>query len=223
MSAADVPAGRWRSEEFLARPGPAVGWGGALLGLVLVLALLIPAGPLSIDSRWAELMQDIETPFLTHVALVFNALGHGLWRSLTLAGIGLALLLARRWAALTAFSLAEAVTPLLVNLIKAAVSRERPPGQMLEPHGTSFPSGHAAYAGATAVALVLLFSRPGRGRRPWLALAAAAIAAMTWSRTYLQVHWLSDAVAGAALGVAVALLSFGAAQLILARAAARPT
>ena len=94
---------------------------------------------------------------------------------------------------------------------------------MLEPHGTSFPSGHAAYAGATAVALVLLFSRPGRGRRLWFTLAAAAIAAMTWSRTYLQVHWLSDALAGATLGVAVALLSFGAAQLILARSAARHT
>ncbi len=222
-SAATVPVGRWRSEEFVAYPGPAVGMGGALLALVLVLARLIPAGPLMIDRRWGELMQDIETPFLTHVALVFNALGHGVWRALTLAGIGLALLLARRWAALAAFSLAEALTPLLVNLIKAAVSRERPPEQMLEPHGTSFPSGHAAYAGATAVALALLFSRPGRGRRLWLAVAAAAIAAMTWSRTYLQVHWLSDALAGAALGVAIALLSFGAAQLILARSAARPT
>ena len=164
-----MPAERWRREEFLARPGRAVGWGGALLALVLLLALLIPAGPLTIDSRWSELMQDIETPFLTHVALVFNALGHGIWRALTLAGVGLALLLARRWAALAAFAAAEALTPLLSNLIKLAVGRERPPGHMLEAHGTSFPSGHAAYAGATAVALVLLFSRPGRGRRLWFA------------------------------------------------------
>ncbi len=222
-SVAGVPAGRWRAEEFLARPSRAVGWGGALLALVLALALSIPAGPLTIDSRWAELMQDIETPFLTHLALVFNALGHGLLRAFTLAGIGLALLLARRWAALAAFAVAEALTPLLSNLIKLAVGRERPPGHMLEAHGTSFPSGHAAYAGATAVALVLLFSRPGRRRRLWFTLAATTIAAMTWSRTYLQVHWLSDALAGAALGVAVALLSFGVAQLILAHSAARPT
>ncbi len=217
LKAASVPAGRWRNEEFLARPGRAVGWGGALLTLVLLLALLIPAGPLTIDSRWSELMQDIEAPFLTHVALVFNALGHGIWRALTLAGIGLALLLARRWAALAAFAAAEALTPLLSNLIKLAVGRERPPGHMLEAHGTSFPSGHAAYAGATAVALVLLFSRPGRRRRLWFAVAAVAIAAMAWSRTYLQVHWLSDALAGATLGVAVALLSFGVTQLIAAR------
>ena len=166
-------------------------------------------------------MQGIETPFLTHLADVFNALGRGLWRALTLAGIGLALLLARRWAALAAFAVAEALTPLLVNLMKLTVGRERPPGQMLEAHGTSFPSGHAAYAGATAVALVLLFSRLGRRRRLWFSLAATTIAAMAWSRTYLQVHWLSDALAGATLGVAVALLSFGAAQLILARSAAK--
>ena len=218
-----MPAGRWRTEEFLARPSRGVGWGGALVALVLLLALSIPAGPLTIDSRWAELMQDMETPLLTHLALVFNALGHGLWRAVTLAGIGLALLLARRWAALAAFAVAEALTPLLANLIKLAVGRERPPGHMLEAHGTSFPSGHAAYAGATAVALVFLFSRPGRRRRLWFTLAATTIAAMTWSRTYLQVHWLSDALAGATLGVAVALLSFGAAQLVLARSATKAT
>ena len=89
-------------------------------------ALLIPAGPLALDSRWSELMQDIETSFLTHVALVFNALGHGVWRALTIAGIGIVLLVARRWAALIAFALTEALTPLLVNLIKVAVEPGAP-------------------------------------------------------------------------------------------------
>ena len=36
---------------------------------------------------------------------------------------------------------------------------------------------------------------------------------MGWSRTFLQVHWLSDVIAGALLGVGVALLVFAAAQL----------
>ena len=188
-----------------------------LLALVALGAVLIPAGPLALDSRWSELMQDIESPFLTHVALIFNALGHGVWRALTIAGIGIVLLVARRWAALIAFVFTEALTPLLVNLIKLAVDRERPPGQMLEPHGSSFPSGHAAYAGATAVALVLLFSRPGPRRRWWIAAAAVATALMVWSRTYLQVHWLSDAITGATLGVAVTLLCFGVLQTVLFR------
>ena len=60
-----------------------------LLALVVLLAVFIPAGPLSLDSRWSELMQDIQTPILKHLALVFNALGQGFWRGLTLAGVGL--------------------------------------------------------------------------------------------------------------------------------------
>lgn len=205
------------SEEFLAHPRRVLGFASALLALVLLGAFLVPAGPLTLDSRWSELMQDSETPFLTHLALISNALGHGVWRALTIAGIGIVLLVARRWAALIAFALTEALTPLLVNLIKLAVDRERPPGKMLEAHGTSYPSGHAAYAGATAVALVLLLSAPGPRRRLWFVPAAAAIVLMVWSRTYLQVHWLSDAVAGATLGVAVTLLCLGGVQIVLGR------
>ncbi len=48
-------------------------------------------------------------------------------------------------------------------------------------------------------------------------LAGLGIAGMAWSRTYLQVHWLSDVTAGAMLGVGVALLVFGAVQQKLAR------
>ena len=109
--------------------------------------------------------------------------------------------------------LTEALTPFLGNLIKAHVGRARPPDQVLEAHGSSFPSGHAAYAGATAVALVLLFSRPGTRRPLWFAIAGAAIAGMAWSRTYLQVHWLSDVLTGATLGLGVVLLSFGLVQI----------
>ena len=119
---------------------------------------LVPDGPLGIDMRWSELMRDAEATWLTHLALVFNALGHGILRGLTIAGVGLVLLVAGRRAALLAFALAEALTPLLVNLTKLLVGRERPPGAMIEAHGSSYPSGHAAYAGATAVLLVLLFT-----------------------------------------------------------------
>ena len=157
-------------------------------------------------------MRDIETTFLTHAALVFNALGRGLLRALTLFGIGLVLLLARRWRALIAFAVAESLTPLVANVIKMLVDRPRPPGPMIDAHGSSYPSGHAAYASATAIALVLLFSRPGRKRLLWFATAALVSAAMVWSRTYLQVHWLSDALAGGLLGLAVVLLSFGGVQ-----------
>ena len=69
---------------------------------------------------------------------------------------------------------------------------------------------------------MLLFGGQGPRRRWWLAAAAAATALMVWSRTYLQVHWLSDAVTGATVGVAVTFLCFGVLQIVLGRASGRP-
>ena len=149
-------------ETPLAHPRLSARYASVLIGLVVLGGLVVPGGRLGIDMRWSELMRDAEASWWTHLALAFNALGHGILRGLTIAGVGLVLLIAGRRAALLAFALAEALTPLLVNLIKLLVGRERPPGAMIEAHGSSYPSGHAAYAGATAVLLVLLFTSPGR-------------------------------------------------------------
>jgi undecaprenyl-diphosphatase len=128
------------------------------------------------------------------------------------ASIACILLATKRLLAFAAFAIAETLAPLLSTLLKALVDRPRPPGALVHPIGSSYPSGHATDAGTTAVALVLLFTTAGPGRRLWWIAAGLAIAAMAWSRTYLQVHWLSDVVAGALLGIGVALVVFGAAQ-----------
>ena len=218
-SSTAAPA-RATRERWLARPGPALWIGAAALGVVALMAVVLPAEPLALDRRWLEAMQDIQTPLLEHVALVFNYLGRGLGRALAIAAIGIVLVLARRWLALLPYALTEALTPLLSSTLKAVVDRARPPDGLVHPAGASFPSGHAAYAGATCVALVLLFSSVGPRRRLWWTLAALGIATMAWSRTYLQVHWLSDTVGGALLGVGVALVSFAGVQLWLLRRAA---
>lgn len=115
--------------------------------------------------------------------------------------------------ALIAFLVAEVLTSLSSTLLKAVVGRPRPPDGIVHPVGSAFPSGHAAYAGATCVALVLLFTAPGPRRRWWWVVAWVGVAGMAWSRTYLQVHWLTDVIGGAALGIGISLATFGAAQL----------
>jgi membrane-associated phospholipid phosphatase len=212
------PAWRITAEQFVAHPRRALTLAAGLLALVALMALLVPADPLAIERSWSEAMQDVQTTLLTDIARVFDWLGRGIGRALTLAAVGLVLLLTRRLLALLAFAAAESLAPLLSSLLKAAIHRARPPDGLVHPTGSSFPSGHATYAGATCVALVLLFTAPGPRRRWWWALAALGIAGMAWSRTYLQVHWLADVTAGSILGIAVALLVFAAAQHLRGRA-----
>jgi membrane-associated phospholipid phosphatase len=210
-----------RHERFFGRPWRALSLGAGFLALFVVLALLVPAQPLAVEQRWADWMRDIQTPLLEHVALIFNYLGRGLGRALVIAGIGVVLIATKRWWGLLAYAITEALTPSLSSAAKALVDRPRPPDGLVHPAGASFPSGHAAFAGATCVAAVLLFTKVERRRHLWWALAAAGIAGMVWSRTYLQVHWLLDVLGGSLLGVGVAVVVFAALQLLLLARSAR--
>jgi membrane-associated phospholipid phosphatase len=200
------------TERFLEHPALALCLGGGMLGLLVLLAVFVPAGPLDLDRSWSEAMRHLQTPLLTHLALVLNWLGRGIGRALELTIIGLFLLRRRRWLALAAFATAETVAPLVSTLLKSLVDRPRPPDGLVHALGDSFPSGHATYASATCVALVLLFTTPGPRRRWWWLLAGLGTVGMAWSRTYLQVHWLTDVIAGALLGSGISLLVFAIAQ-----------
>jgi membrane-associated phospholipid phosphatase len=195
------------------RPRAAVSLGFALLAAVGLIAALIPAEPLAIDQRWFEAMQSIQTPLLKDVARVFDALGRGIGIVLSLTALAGALALARRFLALLVFAAAETLAMLGSTVLKATIGRARPPHGVVETATTSFPSGHTTYAAATCVALVLLYSAPGPSRLWWWLLATLGIAGMAWSRTYLQMHWLSDVVTGALLGIGASLAVFGVAQV----------
>jgi undecaprenyl-diphosphatase len=199
------------NERFLTDPRRGLVLGTILVAVVGVMAIFVPAEPLRIDQLWSDAMADIQSAALKDLALVFNALGRAVGWALTVAAVGIVLAVARRWLALVAFLAAEGLTSLSSALLKAWVGRARPPDGIVHPLSSSFPSGHAAYAGATCLALVMLFTTPGR-RRVWWVLAAVGIIGMAWSRTYLQVHWLSDVIGGSLLGIGIALLVFAAAQ-----------
>jgi membrane-associated phospholipid phosphatase len=203
---------RRTGETFLAHPAHASWAAGGMLALVVLIAIFVPAGPLDLDRSWSEAMHHIETAQLTDLALVFNWLGRGVGRALALTLVALLLLRRCRRLALLAFAVAESLARLLSTLLKVLVDRARPPDGLVHPVGAAFPSGHATYAGATSVALVLLFTTPGTQRRWWWALASLGVVGMAWSRTYLQVHWLTDVIAGALLGSGVSLLVFAVAQ-----------
>ena len=104
---------------------------------------------------------------------------------------------------------------LLTLTVKQLVDRARP---AFNPEaatlGPSFPSGHSATAAAFyATAALLLGRRRGRRARAVLTGLAVGIAvAVAATRVLLDLHWLSDVIAGLALGwawFAVCGIAFG--------------
>ena len=181
-------------------------WAGvSVLPFVVLLVAVLAAdlAPLGMDRWWAATVADLRSPLMTSVQTLISILGGGLVGGL-LVPLVLFVLLGRfvsRRAAIT-FAVALIGSAVVVVLVKYLVGRPRPPDRLVPAAELlSFPSGHVAHAATLTVALALLV------RRRWL-IAVALIwpALMAFSRTYLNVHWLSDTIAGASVGTCVAVL-----------------
>jgi undecaprenyl-diphosphatase len=126
-----------------------------------------------------------------------------------------------RSAILLATALAGAVG--LYNIVKVAVERPRPPSTVWIGNysGAAFPSGHATQAVAFyGMLAIVLSARRSPGIRVVVWVTATVMALVVGvSRLYLGAHWLTDVLAGYALGTAwtalvaaVSLLAMGQGQ-----------
>ena len=104
--------------------------------------------------------------------------------------------------------LAGASTGLLTTVLKLAFRRSRPPfvDEAAKLHSFSFPSGHAsgAFAVYLLIALILTDGVRSRWRVAGVAVAVAAALLVAATRVLIPVHYLSDVIAGGAVGIAMA-------------------
>jgi undecaprenyl-diphosphatase len=134
--------------------------------------------------------------------------------ALCVIGIALGLLLGSRRTPvlLAAAPMASLLLGGLASLAaKELFGRDRPPITLRATTVglASFPSAHATYAAAFFIAAALtlaLTSARERWEKPVLLAGGAALAGLVGvSRLVLAVHWLSDVIAGWAVGTAVAV------------------
>lgn len=170
--------------------------------------------------RWAP---EFPQPFL----YAFAKLGFGLGdaRVLMWVGLGLAALAAwrlRRWYPLLVYLMVWVFHSVLIEVVKVWASRGEPDTD--KPllggiaGGTSFPSGHSASAVvyyALAGALLAALTGDRRWNARLAVLAAAVTTFCAASIFYLGYHWVSDVVAGTAMGVAEWLLLGPVVRLLL--------
>jgi len=219
-----APGGRHRPGWALPdATAPVAALAASLLGLILVGALagglLRQAGPTGlVDQPAASFVVAHRQGWLTGVMRLVTDLGAaGVLVPLVLAA-GLAWRWRRgTWRPLALLAGAVAGAWVVQVAVKQLVERPRPPAALAVSHATgfAFPSGHATDAAAVYGMLAVLLARSGRGAAKVAAWAGAAalIALVGLSRLYLGVHWLSDVVAGAGLGIAWLLAIFTAGRV----------
>jgi membrane-associated phospholipid phosphatase len=103
----------------------------------------------------------------------------------------------------------------IVSILKKATNIARPPlqSQVAQIHNPSFPSGHAADTTAFVVSLLFIvwcaFDVPRQARTWSLVIGVTIFVAMGLTRLVLNVHWLSDVLAGWCVGAVIGLAVTG--------------
>ena len=158
--------------------------------LVAVTAVLLDSPVTSLTPQW-------KCSLIDNLVAVLNPIGSGLTLLIVCVALGavcralpLSPLDTASWLGALAFSCAG----LVEFAIKHLVSRPRPITVEID----SFPSGHATSVFAVATVFGAFYPRL---RWPLYTVAAAVAA----GRVYLDRHYLSDVLAGAAIGIAIAL------------------
>ncbi|BBZ26363.1 phosphatase PAP2 family protein [Mycolicibacterium madagascariense] len=123
------------------------------------------------------------------------------FRALTLGLVVLALVRRRIRLALFLFATVE-LSAVVAETAKRLADRPRPATELVHAASTSFPSGHAVGTMiVTLVAWLVLLPVLGRAGRRWtIGLGCLLVLSVGAGRVALNVHHLSDVVAGWALG-----------------------
>lgn len=161
--------------------------------LLLALALLGPVQTLDDQVRLA--VQEWRPAWMERPMRVVSDVGNP--RTVLGALLGIALLDTARGVATGRLSVLVLVpVNLVVEGLKRATFRARPDGERKRSNA-AFPSSHAANAAALAWVLARRWRRGAVGFHAFAGLVA-------FSRVYLDRHWLSDVVVGAAIGLVIA-------------------
>lgn len=161
---------------------------------------------LTIDaSLLLYLQENIRNPILTKVLVFITTLGNGGFIFILLGALLLVFKKTRKHGIL--YSLALIFNLLLTNLVLKNLFMRPRPYAVIDgltilinpPHGYSFPSGHTS--AAFCLAMILFFINK---RASVVAFVFAVL--MGFSRMYTGVHYPSDVLGGALVGVVAALI-----------------
>jgi len=166
------------------------------LFIVLSVSVLYDSALSQLDTTVSNFMKDIENSSLTNTMILLTRLGEWYGIVFISALTVLALMYGKRKRDALIFSLFLIVGFLLESIAKIATQRERPPYGIIHVSGYSFPSGHAMMTALLFLLICYLYRK-----RLLYIISIFIVSLVGFSRIYLNVHWLSDVIAGYALAI----------------------
>lgn len=221
------------ARDWVATHAPGLGETGVAVGLAVIVATTglvlgflddVADDEVAYDIALGNAVERWQHPRLVRAAeWISEAAAPG---GTSLVTVGVVGLLFRRGRRVEALGLSTAVvgTAVITTIMKEMSGRPRPKGvDIYNPMGHSFPSGHTSGTAAlyAYLAWMLTRHRSTDARVVALGVAGAVTGIVASCRVYLAVHWLSDVLAGGALGVAVATGTALGTRRLLARQADR--
>jgi undecaprenyl-diphosphatase len=200
--------GRPREHQLFMRHRVAMAVAVVFFGVAAVLFVLLAndtsaAWVQQIDDTVRDAAQGSQWGPFTVVATILNFVGSWYVTWPLRAFVAGWLWIRKRWEALVVWVVAIAIYEPLVGIVKDLYGRARPPSPEVAVTGLSFPSGHATVGAAVAIGLVMVIVRAGPRQRIYQVVAGGFAFLMGASRVYLDAHWMSDVIAGTAMGAAV--------------------
>jgi membrane-associated phospholipid phosphatase len=180
-------------------------FGLAVWGFGLVVEDYLTGDPLvRWDVEFSRWLHEHSSATLVSAFNVVTLAGNLAVLALLTAGVTLYLLRRARLNEAAVLCVAALGIEILNPLLKLLFQRPRPELAYVHLETYSFPSGHAAGSAAIYGLVLYLLARYARMR--WQVVAAVGyvvvVAIVGFSRLYLEVHYLSDVLAGTALGAA---------------------
>jgi len=145
------------------------------------------------------------SPILNRLMVLITLTGN--WQLIILGTIlaSLVLITAHKWRYFWVLLITDGVAEIFVESTKVLFGRARPPiSEALIPQfNYSFPSGHSYFASVYYGLLIYILVRHLKSR--WMQIMAGMVGIifillLGFSRIYLGVHWVTDVMAGLAIG-----------------------
>jgi len=179
-----------------------------ILALVLFLGILYNVstdGYLTQLDTWVnQQVSTLHTPTLTKV-IIFITNINGVVGNIVIGIIAIVFLTYKKWYDARRFYLFSLLGSLVLFAgLKQLVARLRPHSEIIDVINYSFPSGHATLSMTTALLVYFIFTPKSTSTFVQNILLIVCIICplfIAFTRVYLNVHWLSDVLAGLVLGL----------------------